>query len=376
MSDREIEEPLEELEVLEELEEIEEIEELEAAAESGEFEESSTHESPLLSSTFLRDLARSYEKNPAPLAIMDRELDFIYQNPGFRLLARDYRYNSSSSFPAIFTRCFAADELRKITADLMDPATSYTWKATISHKTMDTPVKVTHLLVQPLWPVEEASRSPTAYSVLLDDVTAENRESLRGTFSSLLEASKLKDNDTGLHIERVNLYSALLTQRLYLDPRWPEVDVDFVEDIGFLAAMHDVGKIGTRDDVLNKAGPLSASEWDEMKEHTINGAYILSSYPNPMAKQIALSHHEWWNGSGYPYTLVGADIPLAARIVTIADVYDALRMKRSYKAAFTHEDSMTEIAEGKGIHFDAELVDVFLTIEAGFEEIFETNADR
>ena len=143
----------------------------------------------------------------------------------------------------------------------------------------------------------------------MDDVTAENRKFLRDMFSSLLEASKLKDNDTGKHIERVNLYTSLIAKEMFNDPRWPEVDKDFIADIGFLAAMHDVGKIGTPDNILNKEGPLSEFEWGIMKEHTINGAFILSSYPNPMAREIALSHHEWWNGSGYPYNLEGKMIP-------------------------------------------------------------------
>ena len=179
-------------------------------------------------------------------------------------------------------------------------------------------------------------------------------------FSSLLEASKLKDNDTGMHIERVNLYTSLLAKAMFNDPRWPELDKDFIADIGFLAAMHDVGKIGTPDNILNKEGPLSEFEWGIMKEHTINGAFILSSYPNPMAREIALSHHEWWNGSGYPYNMEGKMIPLSARIVTLADVYDALRMKRSYKPAYSHETAIQKITQEREVHFDPDIVDVLL----------------
>ena len=135
--------------------------------------------------------------------------------------------------------------------------------------------------------------------------------------------------------------------------------------------MHDVGKIGTPDDILNKQGPLEDWEWEIMKEHTINGAYILSTYPNPMAREIALRHHEWWNGAGYPHGLSGDLIPLSARIVTIADVYDALRMERSYKKAFSHEKAKTIIREEKGSHFDPDLIDIFEKIETDFREIFE-----
>jgi putative two-component system response regulator len=216
---------------------------------------------------------------------------------------------------------------------------------------------------------------PGAYSVYLDDITEENRKVLRDMFSSLLEASKLKDNDTGKHIERVNLYASLLAKELFSDTRWPEVDKDFITDIGFLAAMHDVGKIGTPDDILNKEGPLNEFEWGIMKEHTKNGAFILSSYPNPMAKEIALSHHEWWNGSGYPYNMEGSMIPLAARIVTLADVYDALRMKRSYKPAYSHEIAMQKIRQEQKVHFDPDILEVALRIHDKFAEVYAKNAD-
>jgi putative two-component system response regulator len=112
-----------------------------------------------------------------------------------------------------------------------------------------------------------------------------------------------------------------------------------------------------------------------MREHTKNGAFILSTYPNPMAKEIALSHHEKWNGTGYPFRLEGDMIPLAARIVTIADVYDALRMERSYKPSLSHEVSIQKIIEQSGMHFDPKLVDVFKTAMDDFAIIYKNNAD-
>jgi putative two-component system response regulator len=139
--------------------------------------------------------------------------------------------------------------------------------------------------------------------------------------------------------------------------------------------MHDVGKIGTPDDILNKEGPLSDWEWAVMREHTKNGAFILSTYPNPMAKEIALSHHERWDGSGYPYQLSGEMIPLAARIVTIADVYDALRMERSYKPAMEHEAAVTTMIKEGGSHFDPFLVEVFSSLGDDFKRIFDDNQD-
>ena len=193
---------------------------------------------------------------------------------------------------------------------------------------------------------------PLAYSCCWDIITVEFKDVLQKTFFSLLEASKLKDNDTGDHIERVNLYCMLISRHLKGDPSYPEIDDTFIEDIGYLAAMHDVGKIGTPDDILNKGGALDDWEREIMNEHTKNGAYILSTYPNPMARIIAQSHHERWDGSGYPFGIFEEMIPLPARIVTVADVYDALRSKRSYKDHFSHKKAVRIIKEGRGKIFD------------------------
>jgi putative two-component system response regulator len=212
---------------------------------------------------------------------------------------------------------------------------------------------------------------------MFDDFTEENKKLLRSVFLSLLEASKLKDNDTGKHIIRVNEYSKRLAEELFKTggEAYKRIDADFIDNIGFLAAMHDVGKIGTPDDILNKEGPLADWEWAVMREHTKNGAFILSTYPNPMAKEIALSHHEKWNGSGYPFRLEGDMIPLAARIVTIADVYDALRMERSYKPNLSHDVSYQKIIEGSGTHFDPHLIDVFSNIAGDFSNIYDSHSD-
>jgi len=218
--------------------------------------------------------------------------------------------------------------------------------------------------------------TPINFTGVLDIITIEYREMLRNMFSSLLEASKLKDNDTGHHIERVNQYSKFMAEILKEHFDYPEIDEDFVEDIGFLAAMHDVGKIGTPDDILNKAGPLEIWERDVMNEHTKNGAYILSTYPNPMAKRIALSHHEKWDGTGYPFGLANQMIPLSARIVALADVYDALRMERSYKESFSHEKAKNIIIGLSGVQFDPDLVNCFLQNDAEFDKIFSTLIDN
>ena len=332
-----------------------------------------------------RSLLRSYEQIPQPMAIMDESLEFIFGNRPFKELLKAFDYPESSSLFGTFSRAIPPEAAESIYEALRSEEKGYAWKGTISHKAKDAAAVITKVHIFPFFAekrlgsgglMARASRGrPQAYSVYLDDVTDENRKVLKDMFSSLLEASKLKDNDTGKHIERVNYYASLLAKAMFNDPRWPEVDKDFIEDIGFLAAMHDVGKIGTPDNILNKEGPLSEFEWGIMKEHTINGAFILSSYPNPMAKVIARSHHEWWNGSGYPFNLVGTDIPLAARIVTLADVYDALRMKRSYKPAYSHGIAMQKIEQEREIHFDPAIADLALGIHEGFARIFTENAD-
>jgi len=166
-----------------------------------------------------------------------------------------------------------------------------------------------------------------------------------------------------------------IAAKLFNNPLYPGVDTEFIENIFFLAPMHDVGKIGTPDDILTKPGALDDSEWKIMKEHTINGAYILKAYPDPMATQIATFHHEKWDGNGYPYGISKTDIPLPARIVSIADVYDALRMKRSYKKSFTHEKAIDIITKDAGSHFDPDLVKIFLQNNSEFETIYENLKD-
>ncbi|MBI9105214.1 MAG: HD domain-containing protein [Spirochaetales bacterium] len=226
-----------------------------------------------------------------------------------------------------------------------------------------------------VFPAEVRSNTPKLFIGYIDDITDERRMTLRKTYLGLLEASKLKDDDTGNHIKRVGAYAKRLSEELYKLKKYDIINLDFIENIHFLAPMHDVGKIGTPDEILNKKGPLDESEWRIMKEHTINGALILANYPESMAMEIARAHHERWDGSGYPYQIESNDIPLAARITAIADVYDALRMKRSYKEAFPHDKSVEIIRKDSGTHFDPSLIEVFISISESFNAIYNALAD-
>jgi HD-GYP domain-containing protein (c-di-GMP phosphodiesterase class II) len=356
------------------------IEELESIDEPSPLEGEtapSQPDSPYLLEAGARSVIRGYDQIPEPLAILDDSLGFIFRNGPFKDLLKAFDYPESRSLLGTLARSIDPATAREIHLALGRDEEGHAWKGIIAHKVKNAAAMITKVHIFPLYGEDEGGerKNPGAYSVYMDDVTEENRKFLRDMFSSLLEASKLKDNDTGKHIERVNQYSSLIATRMFNDPRWPEVDKDFIEDIGFLAAMHDVGKIGTPDDILNKEGPLNEFEWGIMKEHTKNGAFILSSYPNPMAREIALCHHEWWNGSGYPFNREGRMIPLAARIVTLADVYDALRMKRSYKPPYSHEIVVQKIHKERELHFDPEIVDAILPMMDSFAEVFAANAD-
>lgn len=189
------------------------------------------------------------------------------------------------------------------------------------------------------------------------------------TINALCRASEANDDDTGLHIKRVNAYSKLIAEKLGLDKK-------FVETISFSAQMHDVGKISVPQNILQKPGQLTKEEFKTMKNHTVYGAKIVGDSPQlKMAAEIALSHHERFDGTGYPYGKKGYEIPLSGRIVTLADIYDALRTRRVYKPAFDHRKTFEIITKGDGRvlpqHFDPEVLNVFRREHKRFNEIYE-----
>lgn len=172
----------------------------------------------------------------------------------------------------------------------------------------------------------------------------------------LARAAEYKDEDTGNHIISMSRISAFLAERLGLNST-------VVERILYASPMHDIGKIGIPDRILTKNGPLNDEEWALMRMHTIYGGQILENSNIGflrLGEIIALTHHEKWDGSGYPNGLVGNQIPLAGRIVAIADVFDALMSKRPYKAPLTIDQTVDIIRAGRGTHFDPMVVDVFM----------------
>lgn len=202
---------------------------------------------------------------------------------------------------------------------------------------------------------------------------------------AMAKLAESRDPDTGAHLERVQNYSRVLAARLLEDKgNGLDVDPEFVRLIYLTSPLHDIGKVGVPDCILLKPGPLSEDEFDIMKKHTKIGADTLEAaakhYPDArflkMARDIALSHHERVDGNGYPHGLKGDEIPLAARIVALADVYDALVSKRVYKPPFVREIARKAIFDQAGSHFDLRVVKAFERCEMEFAAIHDKFNDE
>lgn len=198
---------------------------------------------------------------------------------------------------------------------------------------------------------------------------AETEDAFKLSINLLARAAEIHDEDTGNHIVRVNEYSYHLARMAGQPPEW-------CDEIRYSAQLHDVGKMSVDAAVLRKKGPLTDAERQEMNTHPIYGWRILSASPRlTMAAEIARGHHEKWAGGGYPDGLCGEAIPLSARIVAMADIYDALRSARPYKPAFSHEKTVSIMTEGDDRlrpeeHFDPALLAIFREHHMEFEEIY------
>jgi len=221
--------------------------------------------------------------------------------------------------------------------------------------------------------IKEAQDAIKQHRAILEETVEERTASLRKTLKELKEAQRLthqahldtirrlaiaseyRDEDTALHLNRMGNYCAIVARGLGL----PADEVDLILHA---SPMHDVGKIGIPDAILLKPGKLNEAEWEIMKQHPIIGSRILSGSSSELLEAgeiIALSHHEKWDGTGYPKELSGEGIPLYGRICAIADVFDALTNNRPYKKAFSSDKAFEILGEGRGIHFDPKVVDVF-----------------
>jgi putative two-component system response regulator len=202
--------------------------------------------------------------------------------------------------------------------------------------------------------------------------TEELNESRLEIIHRLGRAAEFKDNETGLHVIRMSHYSRLIAESLDYDEEWADL-------IFNAAPMHDIGKIGIPDNILLKPGKLDAAEWAIMRQHPQFGADIIGDHESEILKTskiIAMTHHEKWDGSGYPNALKGDEIPLSGRIIAIADVFDALTTVRPYKKAWTVEDAVSLIDENSGAHFDPDLVPLFHEVLPSILDIKETYAEE
>jgi putative two-component system response regulator len=232
-------------------------------------------------------------------------------------------------------------------------------------------------LSKPFSPQELWMRLRTGERIL----ALESRDLMIFAMAKLAES---RDQDTGTHLERMREYSRILADEL---SRWPKfadvIDGNYVQLLYLTSPLHDIGKVGIPDSILLKPGRLTPAEFEVMKQHTVLGGETLravaQSRPDAqflaMAQDVALTHHERYDGTGYPKSLEGEEIPLCGRIVALADVYDALRSKRVYKAAFSHEVARKAIVDESGSHFDPDVVQAFLNREQEFIAIANQLSD-
>lgn len=205
------------------------------------------------------------------------------------------------------------------------------------------------------------------------------------TILALAYQAELRDLETGNHIERTSRYVEILAQELRKHPKYKSyLSNRYISDLVKSAPLHDIGKVGIPDTILLKPGKLEPAEFDEIKRHCEYGAMILQKAEQKLtfqsflriAFQLVMYHHEKWDGTGYPHGLKAEDIPLSSRIMALSDVYDALRSKRHYKSALSHEESVKIICEEKGKHFDPLIVEAFLKKEKDFYMISSQMADK
>jgi len=218
---------------------------------------------------------------------------------------------------------------------------------------------------------------------LYDQLVVSHKEVQDARAATILGLAKLaeyRDNETGTHLERMREYVKILTAELANHPKYESyITKTYIEDMYQSAILHDIGKVGVPDRILLKPGKLSAEEFDIIKTHTTIGGDAIKAVETQVkgqsfltiGKEIAYHHHEKWDGSGYPQGLKGEAIPLSARITALADVYDALTSKRVYKEVMPDQEVQSIIAEGRGRHFDPDIVDAYSMCREKFEAVQE-----
>lgn len=272
-------------------------------------------------------------------------------------------------------------ELKKNPRTARIPVIFVTAKGEVSDEAKGFELGAVDYITKPVSPPLVLARVKTQLALYdqeryLDALVAQRTKALESTRLQIIRrlgrAAEFKDNETGMHVVRMSHYSRIIAEAMGM----PD---DYCDLILQSAPMHDIGKIGIPDNVLLKPGRLTDEEWVTMRTHPSIGAMIIGDHDSEllkMAKIIALHHHEKWDGSGYPNGVAGTDIPIEARIVAIADVFDALTTERPYKDAWPVEKAISVIQQDAGSHFDPELVEIFVRELPKVLEIKEKYAEK
>lgn len=221
---------------------------------------------------------------------------------------------------------------------------------------------------------------------LVEEKTQDLRKTLKVMLTSLGALAEYRDPETGAHIKRTQVLVQMLAEKLHNHPRFCEAipNNEYIDYYATAAPLHDIGKVGIPDEILRKPARLTEEEWSVMSKHAQMGYDVLVDATrelkdHPLVRicaEIILNHHERWDGQGYPNKVKGDDIPVGARLMSVADVYDALVSRRAYKEPYPHEVAVKEILDGRGTQFDPDVVDAFMEIESQLPGIYERYIDE
>jgi PAS domain S-box-containing protein len=311
---------------------------------------------------------KSFQSSISPMIITDKKGYIKYANPKFLEL---YGYSKAEVIgkgpnilnPGIekykdlgYSQQNYLDLFKDLWQSISDPSIGH-WEGAIPNQKKNGDLVWVNLIISAIY---DSSGKIINYLGMPVDITKKREENLKirlDIYKTITELAEIRDNETGQHIIRVGKYSRLIAEKLGIPKK-------FCQDLEMFAPLHDIGKVGISDSILLAPRKLTKEEFEIMKTHTEFGYAILKEKPTmEMAADIAHHHHEHYDGSGYPMNLKGNNIPLCARIVAIADVYDALRSKRPYKEPWEHEKAIQEIKKNSNSHFDPELVKIFLENE-------------
>jgi putative two-component system response regulator len=306
------------------------------------------------------------DEDPPDLILLDIMMPVV---DGYEVCRRLKGNESHANIPVIFLT--ALSEIENKTKGFQLGAVDYITKP---FEVVEVQARVkTHLSL--VLARRELEMQNQILEIMVAERTLELAQTQDVTIHSLATLAETRDNETGSHILRTQHYVKAIAEKMAQDPKYShELDSKTVELFFKSAPLHDIGKVGVPDAILLKPGKLTDEEFEKMKTHSELGyealvkaedVFELEHKPNFLAhaREIARTHHEKWNGKGYPKGLSGEKIPISGRIMALADVYDALICKRVYKDAFSHEKAVEIIKEGRGTHFDPDVVDAFLAIE-------------